>query len=388
MRANLIVLMFLAGLTVVALGQTNDTDEPIQPVFRLNLDEISHGDTNFVLHRSAKGELVLSGGSGGIALTGAPWTPDSGPYKVAKAIASTDEGRTWHDWPDIRTWPKGWVHDVARRGKELLLLGNFGGLRLWRSQDEGLTWTGGKQFLDLPGRIRNNEKLLCGTGDRILVTREGRLLLSVNFLLGEEGLGPELIGSIVSEDGGLSWRLCELFGPPPGYQDRPEGFGEPKLVELADGRIWMVFRTCLGHLWQAFSSDGGLTWGEPSSTGLTSPAAPMNAQRVPGSNAVVMVWHNAKPTPTTEWQIEHNYWFPRRPLVFAVSHDNCQTWSRPVIITNNVAYMRNIYFSDNEMFIIYLEGTTGTKQWAPGFTYRPKLVIYDLKTVLALEPEK
>ena len=83
---------------------------------------------------------------------------------------------------------------------------------------------------------------------------------------------------------------------------------------------------------------------------------------------------------------ENNFWFPRRPLVFAVSHDNCKTWSRPVIITKNVGYMRNIYFSNTEMFINY-EEKPGTKQWTPG-PYYPKLVIYDLKDVLALQPEK
>ena len=271
---------------------------------------------------------------------------------------------------------------MARKGKKLLIkVGNS----IWRSEDEGQTWTGGDQLLSLPQRV-NNKLFWYTPGDRISVTKAGRLLVSVDFLLGGEGTGPEIIGSLVSEDNGRSWRLYEFFGPPPGYRDRPEGFGEPKIVELADGRIWMVFRTCLGHLWQAFSTDGGRTWGKPSSTGLVSPAGPLNAQRVPGNNAVVVVWENGKPTPSMVWRSENNFWFPRRPLVFAVSHDNCQTWSRPVIITSNVGYMRNIYFSDTEMFINYLE-KAGTKQWGSGDD-RPKLVIYDLKKVLVLQPEK
>ena len=354
-------------LTAVALGQTSDADGPLQPVFRLNMDELSLWRRQFVFHRSAKGELVLIEPAG----------PD------AVALASTDEGRTWHKWPAIHTWPKGAVTAVARKGKELLIQV---GTSIWRSDDEGQTWTGGAQFLSLSQRV-NNKLLWYTPGDRILVTKAGRLLVAVDFLLGGEGTGPEIIGSLVSEDNGRSWRIYELFGPPPGYRDRPEGFGEPKLVELADGRIWMVFRTPLGHLWQAFSTDGGRTWGKPSSTGLVSLLAPLNAQRIPGTKSVVVVWANSKPTPTTEWKVEHNFWMPRRPFAFAVSHDNCQTWSRPVIITKNIGFMRNIYFSDKEMFINYEE--RGLKHWGPGATdHRPKLVIYDLKKVLALQPKK
>ena len=328
MRINLIVLIFLGGLGVVTLGGASGTDDPLQPTFRLNMDEVNLFSRQFTFHRSAKGELVLM--------------EPAGPGAVA--LASTDEGRTWHKWPEIRTWPKGEVLDVARRGKELLMMGSFGDQPrqpcFWRSMDEGKTWTGGNKFLIWPQHA--NKKLLWYTGDRILVTKAGRILTAVDFLLGGEGTGPEIIGSLVSEDNGRSWRIYELFGPPQGYRDRPEGFGEPKLVELADGRIWMVFRTCLGHLWQAFSTDGGRTWGKPSSTGLVSPAGPLNAQRVPGNKAVVVVWDNAKPGGTSLYvRSNESFWQPRRPLVFAVSHDNCQTWSRPVIITSNVGYMRN-----------------------------------------------
>ena len=81
------------------------------------------------------------------------------------------------------------------------------------------------------------------------------------------------------------------------------------------------------------------------------------------------------------------FWFPRRPLVFAVSHDNCKTRSRPVVITRSVGYMRNMFFSDTEMIINY-EGKSGTEQWAPDDPYHPTLVVYDLKTVLALMLEE
>ena len=136
-------------------------------------------------------------------------------------------------------------------------------------------------------------------------------------------------------------------------------------------------------MWQAFSEDGGRTWSDPSSTGLVSLLAPLHAQRVPDKDAVVVVFNNAPPTETNVWRTEHNFFFPRAPMVFAVSHDHCKTWSRPVVVTEKIGYMRNIFFSDKEMFINYEEGTS-KDHWVEGFTYRPKLVIYDLKDVLAL----
>ena len=255
--------------------------EPIRPVFQLYMEVVDVYQHQFDFHRSAGGELVLVG-SGGPAGT---------------AIASDDEGRSWRPWPEIRTWPEGGIQAVARSSSELFLGG--GDLRIWRSQDEGRTWSGGHPLLKWPNHVQvdGGEALLwTPTGDRIVVTRENRLLISVDFLMGGEGPGAELVGALASEDSGETWRLYQLFGPPPGYPDRPEGFGEPKLVELADGRVWMVFRTCLGHLWQAFSDDGGRTWGEPTATGLVSPLAPLKAQRVPDRDAVVVVWSCAEPS--------------------------------------------------------------------------------------------
>ena len=44
------------------------------------------------------------------------------------------------------------------------------------------------------------------------------------------------------------------------------GASEPSVVELRDGRLWMLIRTSLDRHYQSFSSDGGETWNpaEPS----------------------------------------------------------------------------------------------------------------------------
>ena len=97
---------------------------------------------------------------------------------------------------------------------------------------------------------------------------------------------------------------------------------------------------------------------------------------MPDKDAVVVVWDYSKPS-------KDNPFGPRTPMAFAISHDHCRTWSRPVIVTRDIGYMRNIHFSDKEMFILY-EEKPGTDESVPG-RYHPKLVVYDLKTVLSLQ---
>ena len=378
MKSNLIAVILLGGVTVVALGGASDTEEPIRPVFQTYMSEIDGWKGQIVFHRSVDGKLVLIG--------------DCGPE--GSALASDDEGRTWRDWTGVHTWPSINASAVTRRGKDLFIHPDDPDLRVYHSKDGGKTWNSGHQFMQWPKLVaipngpranhpnelyRGKALLWTTPGDRIVVNQEGHLVISIPMLLGGEGGGPELVGTLVSEDDSVTWRCYELFGPPQGYKDRPSGFAEPKPVLLSDGRMWLVFRTCLGHLWQAFSEDGGRTWDEPTSTGLDAPLGPLHAQRVPNNDAVVVVWNYSKPS-------KDNPFGPRAPMAFAVSHDHCKTWSRPVIVTEQAGYMYNIFFSDKEMFITHLEGT-GKDTRAEGFDWRGvKLVIYDLKDVLALQP--
>lgn len=392
MKMHRIGLILLIGtVSCIAVPQIC-AEEPIQPVFAQYMNEIDLWKRQIVLHRSAEGKLVLIG--------------DCGPE--GSAMASDDEGRTWHDWSGIHTWPSINVSAITRRGNELFIHPDDPDLRVYRSKDDGKTWDNGHPFMQWPKlvaippsswgwadidpngpranhsdeRYRGKALLWTTPGDRIVVNQEGHLVISIQWLLGGEGRGPELVGSMISEDNGVTWRCYELFGPPQGYHDRPSGFAEPKPVLLSDGRMWLVFRTCLGHLWQAFSEDGGRTWGESSSTELDSPLAPLHAQRVPNNDAVVVVWNYNKPS-----KHKNRATLPRHPMAFAVSHDHCKSWSRPVIITEQAGYMYNILFSEEEMFITHLEGS-GKDTMAKGFKWRHRLVVYDLEDVLALQPKE
>lgn len=370
-HAGLAAILWLACATEVSARI-----EP-QPILRLNLSKqcpikLWQGENTPILHRTAKGQLALL----------------PGQYSLGKprhALLSDDQGRTWHAWSESHAWPKMAYVDVVRLGDEMLAFGHndmdcYKGTYVWRSKDDGLTWTGGK-------RLTPDADRWAPMNQRMLLSSRGRLILPIEQLLGAEGPDPNQIGTIYSDDAGRSWKRSPLFGPPPPLPDRPEGFGEPATVELSDGRIWMVFRTRYGHLWQAWSADGGATWGKASPTQLVSPASAVNAKRLPGSNAVIVFWNHAKPGTSTNWNASPNLWRPRSPLVFATSQDGCKTWSRPVVIDPGTAAYPSICFSDREMFVAY---------WAdpdPNAVFlNPKsdlmLVVYELPSLLRFAREE
>ena len=292
-------------------------------------------------------------------------------------LASDDRGRTWRHWDACSTWPKMWYTNVVHRGNELLAFGckqadGWDGNNVWWSKNEGLTWEGGN-------RVTQDAKNWAGSN--VIVTSSGRLIQALHQMVdGPEGPGSCQVGTIYSDNGGRSWKRSPIFGPPPPLPDRPEGFGEPQVLELAKGKIWMVFRTRFGTLWQAWSDDGGATWGKPSSTGLVSPLSNLVARQIPGTDAVILLWNNAKPGATANWNVRPNLWTPRSPLVYAVSKDNCQTWSKPVVIDTGTAAYPMVCFSDKEMFVTYWEDPDPN-----AFYSNPKshliLVAYDINSL-------
>ena len=326
-----------------------------------------------IFHRTLEGHVALLGGH------------LSDP-KEPHALISKDRGKTWSEWEAFGSWPRMIYNDVVRKDGRLFAFGFnnrdcYEGTYVWWSKDEGKTWKGGRRLLE-----RKENDRWSPMSQRALLTRNGRLILPVERLLGAEGPGANVIGTIISDDEGVSWRRGPMFGPPPPLPDRPEGFGEPACVELADGRIWMVFRTRLGHLWQAFSSDGGLTWGKPAPTDLVSPLSSVNARRLPGSNAVIVLWNNRKPGDSTEWGKVPSLWHPRSPLVFAVSHDNCRTWSKPITVETGTAIYPSICFSDGEMLLSYRHNPDPNA--GPRVDFDLIFSAYSLEDLLSVRPSK
>lgn len=318
------------------------TDD-VTPTYRLNLSksypmDAWKGEVSPILHRTESGQIALFQSNGSIG-------------KTPHAMISDDQGKTWRKWDAFAAWPQMAYADIVRNGNELLAFGFrdkdcYQGTYVWWSKDEGLTWNGGK-------RLVSDIDRWAPMNNRVLATRRGRLIVPIEQLLGSEGPDPNQLGTIYSDNGGRSWKRSPIFGPPSHLPSKPEGFGEPSIVELSDGRIWMVFRTRFGHLWQAWSFDGGASWSDPSPTDLISPLSAVNAKRIPDSDAVILFWNNAEPGTSPNWGDYPNLWTPRSPLVFAISRDDCKTWSRPVVVESGTAAYPSICFSGNQMLVAY-----------------------------------
>ena len=202
-------------------------------------------------------------------------------------------------------------------------------LELWaaRSLDDGQTWVDRQCLMD--GRNANFFGLIQ--------TSTGRLVLACHHLVPHPGRW--IIRSFASDDDGQTWtgsNWIDLGGH--GHHD---GATEPGVTELSDGRLLMLIRTNLDRFWYAFSEDGGRYW-------RTLLPSPIDASSAPGyllrlqSGRHVLVWNRLNPEGGT-WKRRGpdvaselpTSWY-REELSIAISEDDAQTWSRPLVIARQV----------------------------------------------------
>ena len=147
-----------------------------------------------------------------------------------------------------------------------------------------------------------------------------------------------------SDDDGRTWSESDV-GAPPEHVVAPPHKGvrwqnqgcEPTVVELSDGRLWMLMRTSTDFHWETFSDDGGGTW------------APVRPSRFRGTltmptfhrlrdGRILLFWCNTTPLPELDHDLqpELNVW-ERQGLVedvftnrdafhAAISDDDGRTW--------------------------------------------------------------
>jgi sialidase-1 len=136
-------------------------------------------------------------------------------------------------------------------------------LTIYRSQDQGKTWTAQPNTVihpdkhgNVPSMHMNERGITLHQGDHA-----GRLLRAARYY-GQRNSREEwphhYTNAIYSDDGGVTWRTSDPF---------PEnGTGEAALVELSDGRIYYNSRVHWDERPRntrrraAWSADGGQTW--------------------------------------------------------------------------------------------------------------------------------
>ncbi|NUQ62093.1 MAG: exo-alpha-sialidase [Pirellulales bacterium] len=178
-------------------------------------------------------------------------------------------------------------------------------LHAWKSTDEGRTSKPWSVF------GKGDTYSVCNAVVKRL--KSGRLLLPVTFTP-KAGTG---YGGVVllSDDDGLTWREAKnrIFLP-------LRGVMEPHVEQAGDGRVLMVMRNQLGSVQMSESSDEGVSWTEPKSTGLKAPESCPELTRIPSTGDLLMIWNN-----TFDPNFRSHYG-KRSPLTAAVSKDHGRTW--------------------------------------------------------------
>jgi hypothetical protein len=109
------------------------------------------------------------------------------------------------------------------------------------SRDAGKTWKSPRR-IGLPHRY-------TGQINSGIQLKSGRLLIAYSYLDEKRATGYFVSHVISSDDHGETWRASKNDVPvASGGKLLESGAAEPVVVELADGRIWMVIRTQTGFL--------------------------------------------------------------------------------------------------------------------------------------------
>lgn len=196
-----------------------------------------------------------------------------------------------------------------------------------RSLDDGVTWHDVAKLHDeWTGAVRD-----------ILQTSDGRIIFTSMKMQHDPGRHAVLTYS--STDDGKSWTASNLIDL--GGAGHHGGVTEPTLVELKDGRIWMLIRTNWGEFWSAYSHDGGRFWRIIQPSGISASSAPGLLKRL-SNGKLLLAWNRPFPDGKLEWPLSggDNLWSAtpvsnfREELSLALSDDDGETWSTAMVIAH------------------------------------------------------
>ena len=273
------------------------------------------------LPRKSEGD-VIELKDGRLLLISMEFGGDGNDFAITRLVAheSADGGRTWAGHRLITDTAPGDVNVYspnlirAQDGGILLLFMRQhrpGSLtnHVWKSTDEGQTFSPLAEFV--PKRAFS----LCNATVKRLAS--GRLLLPASPPAPGKPAetGPYEATILFSDDDGRTWSEAANWLTLP-----KRGAMEPHVEQTGDGRVLMVMRNQLGTLHFSESTDDGLHWSAPKSTGLTSPESCPELTRIPSTGDLLMIWNN-----TFDPKFRSHYG-KRSPLTAAVSKDHGRTW--------------------------------------------------------------
>ena len=193
-------------------------------------------------------------------------------------------------------------------------------LEVWylRSLDARTQWTEAKPIVG--GRISDLQS--------VTQLRSGRILLPFAEWQdrswrerGEGALAFSYQGAfdarvVYSDDGGSTWATSPSVLRIPASHLMALGAIEPVVIELNDGRVWMLIRGQTGRFYESFSDDGS-EWTPAVPTAILSSDSPAGLIRL-DSRRIVMIWNNCQ---------RYAYGLGGRHVLHAaVTDDDGRTW--------------------------------------------------------------
>ncbi len=277
-------------------------------------------------------------------------------------IISYDEGETWSERKILFEKPVDSVNIMSLSFLRMnngdigafYIVKNLDGtdkIVITRSNDEGETWSEPSNCMDsldiLDYYVLNN--------DRVIKLSNGRILFAVarHTIHGNyEDFAPGIICFFISDDDGITWFKTEPELSCP-FKSNPDGYEEPGLYILPDGKIWCYIRTDIGFQFKAFSYDNGLTWSVPEpDLFFSSPCSPMLVKDCGKFTVAVF-------NPVSEHILRNDSepW-GRTPYVIAVSDDRGLSFKKEKLFyleddLNNGYCYPAIYEGDDYFLVAY-----------------------------------
>lgn len=247
---------------------------------------------------------------------------------------STDNGATWSEREtlhnlSVEPWG-GVVPLLARDGELHFVISKVRGEGRKPNVDRfidlyHLRSTDGRTKWSEPRRIYEG---YCGSLQGVFQLKSGRIIAPFADWLPNvktaPPTGPSVTTCVYSDDGGRNWQRspAKLTAPcHDGANMSNYGACEPTLIELKDGRVWMLIRTQDGFLYESFSNDG-VNWSEAKRSRFHSSNSPAFPIRLPDGRIVVF-WNNCEHSQRVG---KDGVYSGRDALHAAISGDEGKTW--------------------------------------------------------------